>query len=282
MPRIALLQSETFASKDEAFAHHEQLIRQAAADGANIIVTQELFLTPYSAPSRTTPGSTSPIPCPAPSPNASATSPTKLGVELVASLFENRDPGLYHNTSVILDADGSLIGLYRKMHIPHDPASTKNTTSPPAIAAASLGHPLRRARHARLLGPVVSRGRAAHRPRGRRSSSTPPPSAGTRGSPTLGDAQHYAWETMQRGHAIANGVFVAPPSTAVGADDGTSPSGAAPSSPTPAASSPSATDKKEILLADLRPQASRTRRSWPFLRDRRIDAYGDLTKRWRE
>jgi N-carbamoylputrescine amidase len=114
MPRLALLQSKTFATKTESLEHHEQLIRDAAAGGANIIVTQELFLTPYFCTLEDPSLFDLADPLPGPITDRLGKLAGELGIVLISSLFEHRGPGLYHNTAAIHDADGSLMGLYRK------------------------------------------------------------------------------------------------------------------------------------------------------------------------
>ena len=122
MTRLALLQSGTFATKSEAFDHHEGLIRRAAADGANIVVTQELFLTPYFCTLEDPARFDLADRLPGPVTDRLGSLARELGIVLVSSLFEHRGPGLYHNTATVHDADGSLLGSYRKSHIPQDPA----------------------------------------------------------------------------------------------------------------------------------------------------------------
>ena len=122
MPRLALLQSRTFASKCESFEHHEHLIRQAAAAGANIVATQELFLTPYFCTHEDPALFDLADPLPGPVTERLGSLAAELGLVLISSLFERRGPGIYHNTATIHDADGQLLGLYRKAHIPQDPA----------------------------------------------------------------------------------------------------------------------------------------------------------------
>jgi N-carbamoylputrescine amidase len=121
MPRLALLQSGTFATKAQSFDHHETLIRHAAAAGANIVVTQELFLTPYFCTVQNPAFFDLADPLPGPITDRLGKLAGELGIVLISSLFEHRGPGLYHNTAAIHDADGSLMGFYRKSHIPQDP-----------------------------------------------------------------------------------------------------------------------------------------------------------------
>ena len=172
MPRLALLQSRTFASKREAFDRHEQLIREAAAAGANIVVTQELFLTPYFCTREDPALFDLAEPLPGPVTDRLGALAGELGIVLVSSHFERRGPGLHHNTALIHDAGGDLLGIYRKAHIPQDPAfeekfyfapgdsgwpvamrhaqSQTATTNPPATPPRRHRHP----RHPRQKGSV--------------------------------------------------------------------------------------------------------------------------------
>ena len=209
---------------------------------------------------------------------------------VVGSLFERRAAGVYHNTAVVLDADGALRGLYRKMHIPDDPLYyEKFYFTPGDLGFQRVRHRVRPRRHAGLLGPVVSRGGAADgAARAPRSSSTRPPSAGTRPRRrSTAPAQADAWQTdaarardrqrrLRRGRqprrprgpgrrrASSSGAasFVADPFGRVLAE--------------------ASRDGEEILIVDVRPapHRRRRRRNWPFLRDRRIDAYGPITQRF--
>ena len=139
MPRIALLQSETFASKTEAFDHHEALIRRAAKEGANIVVTQELFLTHYFCTVEDPALFDLADPLPGPITDRLGRLAGELGIVLISSLFERRGPGLHHNTAAIHDADGSLMGLYRKSHIPQDPGFEEKSPQTRQAAGASSG-----------------------------------------------------------------------------------------------------------------------------------------------
>ncbi len=122
MPRLALLQSGTFASKEESFVHHEGLIREAAGKGAQIVCTQELFLTPYFCTVEDPALFDLADPLPGPVTDRLGKLAGELGIVLVSSLFEHRGPGLDHNTAAVHDADGEVLGLYRKSHSPQDPA----------------------------------------------------------------------------------------------------------------------------------------------------------------
>ena len=133
-------------------------------------------------------------------------------VVLIASLFEKRAPGVYHNTAAIFDSDGALRGIYRKMHIPDDPLYyEKFYFTPGDLGLPRFRHRRRYARDSGLLGPVVSGRRTAHGAAGRTACSfIPPRLAGIpRRRRSSAVAQHDAWRTIQRAHAIANGVYVA-------------------------------------------------------------------------
>jgi len=203
----------------------------------------------------------------------------------VSSWFEARGPGLYHNTAVVHDADGSLLGMYRKAHIPQDPAFEEKFY----FAPGDSGWPVWETAYGKLgvlicwdqWFPEAARLLAL----GGAELLVYPTAIGWLAAEkeALGAAQHRAWETVQRGHAVANGCFVAAVNRS-GTRDGTEFWGqsfvANPYGDVIARASVAA---EEILLADIDfGQVGEFRRTWPFFRDRRIDAYGDLTKMWRE
>ncbi|MCX6878624.1 MAG: carbon-nitrogen hydrolase [Verrucomicrobia bacterium] len=284
MPRLALLQSRSFASKGEAFEHHEILIRNAAAAGANIVVTQELFLTPYFCAVEDPAGFELADPLPGPVTARLGELARDLGIVLIASLFERRGPGLYHNTAAIHDADGCLLGLYRKAHIPQDPGFQEKYFFTPGDSDWPVWHT--RYGHIGVLicwdqwYPEAARLMAL----GGAQLLVYPTAIGWLAAekPTLGDAQHCAWETVQRGHAVANGCYLAAVNRS-GREGHTEFWGQSfIVNPYGELVAKAATATEEILYHDLDYQALEDfRRAWPFFRDRRIDAYGDLTKRWR-
>ena len=208
---------------------------------------------------------------------------------IVASLFERRAPGIYHNTAAIIDAGGTYLGKYRKMHIPDDPLFyEKFYFTPGDLGFRGLGHEVRPHRRLRVLGPMVSRSRAAHGAARRADSLLPHRHrlASRRKRTEYGSRQHSSWETVQRGHAVANGCYVAVPNR-VGheAPDGgegiefwgqsfiCDPSGQIVAK--------ASVDKEEVIVAEADLDAVETQRThWPFLRDRRIDAYGEITRRF--
>ena len=284
MPKLALLQSRTFPTKEDAMTHHEGLIRSAAARGANIVVTQELFLTPYFCTIQDPARFDLADPIPGPLTDRLGQLAAELGIVLVSSLFEKRGPGLYHNTATIHDADGSLLGLYRKSHIPQDPAFEEKFYFTPG----DTGWPVWDTRFGRIgvlicwdqWYPEAARLMAL----GGAELLLYPTAIGwlPEEKPTLGSAQHTAWETVQRGHAVANGCYVAAVNR-TGTDDNTEFWGQSfVANPYGQLISKAPADQEDILLADIDfHQVEDFRRIWPFFRDRRIDAYADLTHRWR-
>lgn len=285
MPRIALLQSGTFSSKQESLSHHLQLIRQAASAGAQIVVTQELFLTPYFCTVEDTTLFDLADPLPGPITDSLAAVAKELGIVLIASLFEHRGPGLYHNTAAIFDADGALLGLYRKNHIPQDPGFEEKFYFTPGDS----GYPVWDTKFGKL-GVLICWDQWY--PEAARLMALAgaqvliyPTAIGwlPAEKSALGKAQHCAWETVQRGHAVANGCFVATVNRS-GTHDGTEFWGQSfIANPYGEIIAKASEANEEILTYDLDYDAvEEFRRIWPFFRDRRIDTYGDILKRWRD
>ncbi len=284
MPRLALLQTTGFDTKEESWAHHETLIRRAAAGGARIIATQELFLTRYFCTRQDVDLFDLADPLPGPVTDRLGALAGELGVVLVSSLFERRGPGLYHNTAAVHDADGALLGLYRKAHIPQDPGFEEKFFFTPGDS----GWPVWDTRHGRIgvlicwdqWYPEAARLMAL----GGAQLLLYPTAIGwlPEEKEELGSAQHCAWETVQRGHAVANGCFIAAINR-VGTEDGGEFWGRSfVADPYGQITAKAATGEPEILFCDIDYGAVEDfRRIWPFFRDRRLDAYGDLLKRWR-
>ncbi len=280
--RIALIQGREQGSKQADLDYTIARIREAAAAGAQIICTQELFNTPYFCITQDTERFDLAEPVPGPTTETLADVAKELGVVLIASLFERRGPGVYHNTAAVIDADGSYLGKYRKMHIPQDPGFEEKFYFTPGdlgykvwdTAFGKIGvlicwdqwYP-EAARLAALAGAEILFYPTA-------IGWLPEEKA------ELGAAQHTAWETVQRGHAVANGCYVAAVNR-VGTEGKTEFWGQsfvadfygqiidrAP------------VNDEAILYADCDLQAlEATRRIWPFFRDRRIDSFGGLTQR---
>jgi N-carbamoylputrescine amidase len=264
------------------------LAEQAAQRGAKIICTQELFRSQYFCQSENHDNFKLAESIPGPSTEAFQKLARQYGVVIVASLFEKRASGLYHNTAVIIDADGSLLGIYRKMHIPDDPLFYEKFYFTPG----DTGFRAWQTKYGRI-GVLVCWDQWY--PEAARLTALQgaelllyPTAIGWHPSEKAeyGVNQHGAWETIQRGHAVANGCYVAAINRVgheapVGGDGlefwgqsfvaGTSGQILAKAS----------LDKEEILLVPIDlGKVDVTRTHWPFLRDRRIDAYGDLTKRF--
>ncbi len=264
------------------------LTEQAAKKGAKIICTQELFRSQYFCQSEDHAHFDLAESIPGPSSAAFQKIAKKYGVVIVASLFERRASGLYHNTAVIIDADGSLLGIYRKMHIPDDPLFYEKFYFTPG----DTGFRAWQTKFGKI-GVLICWDQWY--PEGARLTSLQgaeilfyPTAIGWH--PTekaeYGDNQHGAWEIIQRSHAVANGCYVAAVNRIgleqpIGGDGlefwgqsfvaGTSGQILAKAS----------VDREEILLVPIDlGKVDVTRTHWPFLRDRRIDAYGDLTKRF--
>ena len=285
MPRIALLQSGTFPSKESSLEHHILLIRQAAEKGAQIVVTQELFLTPYFCTVEDTQLFDLADELPGQITEVLGQLAGELGIVLVASLFEHRGPGLYHNTAVIFDADGSLMGFYRKNHIPQDPGFEEKFYFTPGDS----GYPVWDTRFGKLgvlicwdqWYPEAARLMAL----GGAQILIYPTAIGWLPSEKaeLGAAQHCGWETVQRGHAVANGCFVAAVNRC-GSYDSTEFWGQSfVANPYGEIVAKASVENEEILLHDVDYQAVENfRRIWPFFRDRRIDTYQEILQRWRK
>jgi N-carbamoylputrescine amidase len=266
-----------------AIAH----IRTAARRGARIVCLPELFRSHYFCQAEDHAHFALAEPVPGPTTAALGELARELGVVIVASLFERRAAGVYHNTAAVLDADGRLVGKYRKMHIPDDPLYYEKFYFTPG----DLGFPAWPTRYGRL-GTLVCWDQwypeAARLTTLRGAEILFYPTAiGWHPSEKAehGETQHDAWETVQRSHAIANGVFVAVPNR-VGHE---APAGGPGIEfwgrsfvvdPTGRVLARAGAEREEVLVVACDLGAVDVARThWPFLRDRRIDAYGELTKR---
>jgi N-carbamoylputrescine amidase len=262
-------------------------IRDAAAKGAEIVCLQELFRSQYFCREENAELFNLAETIPGPSTEAIGSVAKALGVAVVASLFEKRAHGLYHNTAAIIDADGSLSGIYRKMHIPDDPLYYEKFYFTPGDLGF-LNFELRAAR----IGVLVCWDQWY--PEGARITSLQganvlfyPTAIGWHPAEKAqyGEAQLDAWRTIQRAHAIANGVFVAAVNRT--GFEGTPESGlefwgnSFVADPFGRVIAQASTNEEEVLVTECDPKLmDEVRRNWPFLRDRRIDAYAPITKRW--
>ena len=284
---LGLLQMQCGADPARNLEHAVERITEAARHGAQIICLPELFLSPYFCQQKDARLFELAETIPGPSTQRLQPLAAELGIVIVASLFEKRATGLYHNTAVVIDADGSLLGLYRKMHIPDDPLIFEKFYFTPG----DLGFRAFDTRFGRV-GVLVCWDQWF--PEAARLTALQgaqvllyPTAIGwhPREKAEFGVQQHQAWEMIQRSHAIANGVYVAAVNR-IGhegpADAGLEFWGASfVSDPFGVLLVKSPHDQQDILIAECDPARSEdVRRNWPFLRDRRIDAYGNLTKRW--
>jgi len=285
--RIGLVQSSCSLDPNENLAKTEWKVREAAARGAQVICLQELFRSQYFCREENAELFALAESIPGPSTEALGKLARELKVVIVASLFERRAAGLYHNTAAVLSTDGQIAGLYRKMHIPDDPLYfEKYYFTPGDLGFGSIATPYGR------LGVLVCWDQWY--PEGARIAALSgadllvyPTAIGWHPSEKAqyGAAQLDAWRTIQRSHAIANGIFVAavnrvgyegPP------DHGLEFWGSSfVADPFGQVIAQASCDQEEILIAECDPhRMEEVRRNWPFLRDRRIDAYAPILQRW--
>lgn len=284
---IALIQMKCGPDPEKNFDRATDFIREAAKQGAEIICLPELFRSHYFCQSEDHKNFELAEEVPGRSTAALAKIAHQLEIVIVASLFEKRTAGVYHNTAAIIDADGKLLGKYRKMHIPDDPLYHEKFY----FAPGDLGFQSWNTQHGKI-GVCVCWDQwypEAARLTVLRGAEIIfyPTAIGWHPSEKkeFGAAQYSAWETIQRSHAIANGCYVAA-ANRVGHEAPTDGDGiefwgqsfvAEPSGEIIARGS---VDREEIVLAKIDwSLVDRHRTHWPFLRDRRVDAYGDLKER---
>ncbi len=285
MPKIALLQNKASADKSSAFAETESLIRKAAARGANIVCTQELFATPYFCREEDPRFFDLADEIPGPVTGRFGELARKLGVVLILSLFEKRAPGLYHNTAAVIDSDGTLLGKYRKMHIPQDPGFEEKFFFTPG----DTGFRAWETKFGRIgviicwdqWFPESARLTALD---GAQIIFCPTAIGGIASEPAgLTALQRKAWLNVQSGHAVANACYYAAVNR-VGTEESTTFWGTSfvcDFYGERIAEGPQ--DRPEIVTADCDLSALEThRRMWPFFRDRRIDAYSGITRRFHD
>lgn len=280
---VALVQMSCTESKDANVAKAIERIEHAAERGAQIVCLQELFHNPYPCQSENHDRFAEAESIPGPITRALEAVAKRTQTVIVGSLFERRAPGVYHNTAVIFDADGSTAGVYRKMHIPDDPLYYEKFYFTPG----DLGFRAFDTRFGRIgvcvcwdqWFPEAARLTALH---GAQVLFYPTAIGWLpQEKENYGASQHSAWETMMRSHAIANGVFVAAPNR-VGREGELQFWGASfVSDPYGNVIARASHDAEETLVVECNlATIDVVRTHWPFLRDRRIDAYHDLTKRF--
>jgi N-carbamoylputrescine amidase len=286
--KIGAVQSRCSADLDANLAAAERGIRKAAAAGAQIICLQELFRSLYFCQVEDHKYFELAEPVPGPTTAKMQALAKELGVVIVPSLFERRAPGIYHNTAAIIDADGTYLGKYRKMHIPDDPLYYEKFYFTPG----DLGFSAWDTKFARIgvcvcwdqWYPEAARLTAL---RGAQILFYPTAIGWHPDEKAeYGRRQHSSWETVQRGHAIANGCYVAVPNR-VGHE---APEGGPGiefwgqsfiCDPSGEIITKGSRAEEDVIVAEADLAGVETQRThWPFLRDRRIDAYADITRRF--
>lgn len=290
--RVALAQMAPGASREESMERAVACIEDAAREQARLVILPELFLSHYFCQKEDAALFSLAEPVPGPATEVLESVSRRLGVSIVASLFEARAPGLYHNTAAVIDPERGYLGKYRKMHIPDDPLYSEKFYFAPGdlgfkvfeTAGLRVGVLIcwdqwfpEAARLTALMGAdlLVYPTAIGWHPYEKESH---------------GAAQHAAWETMQRSHAVANGCFVA----AVNRfgfeptdENGTRPNGiefwgqSFLAGPDGAVRSKAPMDRAAVLVETLNvADIAEQRHGWPFFRDRRIDSYEALTRRF--
>ena len=290
--KVALIQQSCCSCRDDNLDKTARMVRQAAASGAKLVVLQELHTSTYFCQVESPALFDLAEPIPGPSTGTLGKLAGELGVVIVASLFERRAAGLYHNTAVVFEKDGSIAGIYRKMHIPDDPGFYEKFYftpgdigfNPVKTSVGTLGvlvcwdqwYP----ESARLMALAGA------------DLLIYPTAIGWDPDDTADEQrrQHDAWVTVQRGHAVANGLPLlavnrvgfesSPQQPDVGIQFWGGSFAAGPQGEMLAEAS---RENEEIIEVEIDlARSEQVRRIWPFLRDRRIDGYGDLLKRFRD
>jgi len=285
MVNVGIVQMTCTANPDENLKKAIERIREAAAKGAQIICLQELFRSLYFCDVEDYDNFKLAEPIPGPTTETLSTVAKELGVVIIASLFEKRTSGIYHNTTAVLDADGAYLGKYRKMHIPDDPAYYEKFYFTPG----DLGYKVFKTRFG-TIGVLICWDQWY--PEGARITSLMgaeilfyPTAIGwaTSQDEATNTEQYNAWQTIQRSHSVANGVPVVSVNR-VGLEQNGAMNfwgGSFITNAFGAIQYLASHDKEEVHVEkiDLE-QADRYRTHWPFLRDRRIDSYQPITKRF--
>ncbi len=291
---VGLVQMHCSPEPDDNLARAVEHVSSAAKQGATVICLPELFKTQYFCQREDAALFDLAEPIPGPSTAEFSELARELRVTIVVSLFERRAPGLYHNTAAVVGPDGTLLGIYRKMHIPDDPLYYEKYYFTPG----DLGYKVFDAPQGAKLGTLVCWDQWY--PEGARLTALQgahvlfyPTAIGWHPAEKAewGKPQHDAWKTIQRAHGIANGVYVGVVNR-VGHETGNIRGNEAKGAglefwggsflcdPFGRVIAEASHDKEEILLGEVDPKLmEEIRRNWPFLRDRRIDSYAAITKR---
>jgi N-carbamoylputrescine amidase len=283
--KVGIVQMSCSSGKNENLAKAVAKVKEAAEKGAQIVCLQELFTSLYFCDVEDYDNFKLAEPIPGPSSETLSKAAKELGVVIIASLFEKRTEGIYHNTTAVLDADGNYLGKYRKMHIPDDPAYYEKFYFTPG----DLGYKVFKTKFAKI-GVLICWDQWY--PEAARITSLMgaeilfyPTAIGWAASQNeeTNSEQYNAWQTIQRSHAVANGVHVVSVNR-VGAEQNGAMKfwgGSFACNPFGALLYKASHDNEEISVVEI--DTSKTdsyRTHWPFLRDRRIDSYEPITKRF--
>jgi len=283
--KVGLVQMTCEASKAANTSKAIEKIKEAAKKGANIICLQELFTSLYFCDVEAYDNFKLAEPIPGETSNTLAALAKELGVVIIASLFEKRAEGLYHNTTAVLDADGTYLGKYRKMHIPDDPAYYEKFYFTPG----DLGYKVFKTKFA-TIGVLICWDQWY--PEAARITTLMgaemlfyPTAIGwaTAQDEATNKEQYNAWQTIQRSHAVANGVPVISVNRVGLEQNGLMKfwGGSFVSNPFGTLLYEATHDKEEVAVIAIDTEKSDSYRThWPFLRDRRIDSYEPITKRY--
>lgn len=280
---IGLVQMSCTDNKEENLKKAVQKVREAAAKGAQIICLQELFTSLYFCDEENHDNFALAEAIPGPSSTIMADLAKELNVVIIASLFEQRAAGIYHNTTAVLDADGNYLGKYRKMHIPDDPGFYEKFYFTPG----DMGYRVFKTKFA-TIGVLICWDQWY--PEAARITAMMgaeilfyPTAIGwaTTQDQTTNTEQYNAWQTIQRSHAIANGVHVVSVNR-VGLEAGIDFwGGSFVSNPFGTVLHQASHDKEEIMVQEIDlSKSDRYRTHWPFFRDRRIESYQPITERY--
>jgi N-carbamoylputrescine amidase len=285
MVNIGTVQMSCSASREENMAKAMSGIRKAAINGAQVICLQELFTSLYFCDIEDHDNFKLAESIPGPSTDQLSELSKELGVVIIASLFEKRTSGIYHNTTAVLDADGSYLGKYRKMHIPDDPAFYEKFYFTPG----DLGYKVFKTKFA-TIGVLICWDQWY--PEASRITALMgaeilfyPTAIGwaTSQSEETNTEQYNAWVTIQRSHAVANGVHVVSVNRVGFEQDGAMKfwGGSFIANPFGTILYQGSHDKEEVNVTPVdTAETDRYRTHWPFMRDRRIDSYQPITKRF--
>jgi N-carbamoylputrescine amidase len=282
---VALVQSSCVSDKETNLAKAIEKIKEAAAKGAQIVCLQELFASLYFCDQEDYANFKLAEPIPGPTTDTLCQLAKELQVVIIASLFEKRTAGLYHNTTAVIDADGTFLGKYRKMHIPDDPSFYEKFYFTPG----DLGYQTFITKFAKI-GVLICWDQWY--PEAARITSLMgaeilfyPTAIGwaTAQDEATNKEQFDAWQTIQRSHAVANGVHVVSVNRVGLEQNGDMKfwGGSFVANPLGAIIQQASHDEEEIMIVPIDPSLTDMYRThWPFLRDRRIDSYQPITNRF--